>query len=105
MNQFVEIIRLKVDAAGAADFKELRHAADEALVPFDGFLGSELLKGSDGVWTLLVRWNSQASVEAAQALTLAKPGLDAISAWIASATEFISFETVESVRSFRPRSE
>ena len=55
MIPFVEIVRLRVHAAAAADFQALRRAADEALTRFPGFLGSELLAAPDGTWTLLAR--------------------------------------------------
>ena len=102
MNPFVEIVRLRVDPAATEHFKTMRGAADEALTAFEGFLGSELLAGPDGTWTLLVRWASHAHVQAAQAVTLGTPGLAEISAWVAVAREFVSFETVESARTFTP---
>lgn len=102
MSPFVEIVRLRVDPASTEHFKAMRQAADEALQAFAGFLGSELLAGSDGTWTLLVRWASQADVKAAQVVTLGTPGLPAVSAWVAVAREFVSFETVESVQTFVP---
>lgn len=103
MNTFIEIVRLRVDPAVVERFKVLRQAADEALMQFDGFLGSELLAGPDNTWTLLVRWASKAHVQAAQAVTLTKPGLPAIAAWIAAAREFVSFETVELAQAYTPR--
>lgn len=102
MSAFVEIVRLRVDPGSTEHFKAMRGAADEALTAFEGFLGSELLAGPECTWTLLVRWASQAHVQAAQAVTLSTPGLPAISAWVAVAREFVSFETVESVRTFTP---
>lgn len=102
MNPFVEIVRLRVDPDATEHFKAMRGAADEALTAFEGFLGSELLAGPDGTWTLIVRWASQAHVLAAQAVTLGTPGLPAISAWVAVAREFVSFETAESARMFTP---
>jgi ketosteroid isomerase-like protein len=89
-----------VDPASTERLKTMRRAADEALLTFDGFLGSELLAGPDDNWTLLVRWASRSQVQAAQAVTLGTPGLPAISAWVALAREFVSFETVESARTF-----
>ena len=100
MNPFVEIVRLRVDASAIERFKSLRRISDEALLAFDGFLGSELLAGADDTWTLLVRWVSRAQVEGAQAVTLAQPGLASISAWVASAREIVSFETAEVVQAF-----
>jgi ketosteroid isomerase-like protein len=102
VNPFVEIVRLRVDPASTEPFKALREAADDALIAFDGFLGSELLAGPDGTWTLLVRWASQAHVQAAQAVTLGTTGLPAIADWLAVARELVSFETVESARTFTP---
>lgn len=102
MNAFVEVVRLRVDPVSIENFKALRAAADDALTAFDGFLGSELLAGPDGTMTLLVRWAGQAEVQAAQAVTLGAPGLPAIAAWVAAAREFVSFETVESIRTFMP---
>lgn len=100
----VEIIRFKVDADAVDRFKQGRRAADEALQRFDGFLGSELLAGADGTWVLLVRWASRAAVDAAQAVTLASPGVPEVQAWVAIAREVQSFETVEQAVQFVPAS-
>lgn len=102
MSTFVEIVRLRVDPASTEHFKAMRGAADAALTAFDGFLGSELLAGPEESWTLLVRWASEAHVQAAQKVTLGTPGLPEISAWVAVAREFVSFETVESAQTFTP---
>lgn len=95
MNQCFEIVRFRVNPETAAEFVRQRQHADAALATFRGFLGSELVEGPDQAWTLLVRWASRADVEAAQAVTLAPPGLPAVSAWIALAREVVSFETVD----------
>ncbi len=102
MSAVVEVVRLKVDAQAVERFKQGRRAADEALRRFDGFLGSELLAGADGQWVLLVRWASLSAVQAAQAVTLARPGLPEIEAWVGTARELLSFDTVEEAVRFRP---
>jgi len=91
-----------VDPSSVEHFKAMRGAADTALEAFDGFLGSELLAGPEDTWTLLVRWASQAHLQAAQSVTLGQPGLPAIASWVATAREFVSFETVESALTFTP---
>ncbi len=95
MTSFVEIVRFRVDPALAEAFVSRRSEADQALVAFRGFLGSELMAGPDNSWTLIVRWASRADVEAAQAVTLASPGVPALAAWIALAQQVVSFETLE----------
>lgn len=98
MNPVVEVVRFRVKPERVAKFVSSREAADQALSSFTGFLGSELLAGQDMNWTLLVRWASQADVAAAQAVTLAAPGLPELAAWIALAEEVVSFETLDTRR-------
>lgn len=95
MNSVVELVRFRVAPEAEAAFVAQRPRVDAALARFAGFLGSELLKGPDRSWTVLVRWASRADVLAAQAVTLATPGLPELSAWTGLASEFVSFETAE----------
>lgn len=95
MDSFVELVRFRVAPESEAAFVAQRPAVDAVLASFAGFLGSELLKGPDQSWTVLVRWASRADVQAAQAVTLATPGLPELSAWTGLASEFVSFETAE----------
>lgn len=95
MTQTLEIVRFRVDPENAAAFVSERPKADAALVRFPGFLGSELSAGAEGSWTLIVRWASRADALAAQAVTLAAPGLPELAAWLALARDVTSFDTVD----------
>ena len=95
MDQALEIVRLRVSPASAASFVDRRAEADAALQRFAGFLGSELAEGPPGSWTLIVRWASRGAMEAAQAVTLATPGLPALADWLALTDEVVSFEAVD----------
>jgi hypothetical protein len=95
MSQFIEVVKFLVAADAAPAFIKGRSNVDAALSLFNGFLGSELCVGADDIWTLFVRWASEADVKAAQAITLSSPGLPELSSWLTLTKEFKSFETVE----------
>ena len=95
MHPSLEIIRFRVSPDRRDAFVAGRRSADDALVGFAGFLGSELAEGENGAWTLIVRWASRDDAVQAQRVTLASPGLPALNAWTALASEFVAFETVD----------
>jgi ketosteroid isomerase-like protein len=94
-NPCCEVVRFRVSVAATDAFVAGRRKADDALRRFTGFVGSELSQSADGTWLLTVRWADRASVQAAQSVTLQAPGLPELAAWLALASEVISFETVE----------
>lgn len=93
MNPSIEVVRFRVAAEQAARFVSERAGADCALVPFAGFLGSELAQIDAEHWVLIVRWASPEHAAAAQRVTLSAASPAALTAWIALATEVIGFET------------
>jgi hypothetical protein len=95
MEQHVEVVRFRVAPESAARFVAERPQADAALQQLTGYLGSELAQGASGNWALIVRWATSRDVQAAQNQTLAPPGLGPVNAWIALASEVLSFETLK----------
>jgi antibiotic biosynthesis monooxygenase (ABM) superfamily enzyme len=95
MEQSIEVVRFRVAPEAAARFIAERQHADAALQKLNGYLGSELAQGNANNWVLIVRWASNADVQAAQNQTLAPPGLADVNAWIALASEVVSFETLD----------
>lgn len=94
MNQSLEVVRFRVEPEMTARFAAERHYVDAALEQLGGYLGAQLAQGDAGNWILIMRWASRADLQAAQNHTLVPPGLEAVNAWIALASEVISFETV-----------
>jgi antibiotic biosynthesis monooxygenase (ABM) superfamily enzyme len=94
MGNAIEVVKVRVTPDKTADFVRAREQADIALQAFEGFLGTELCRGTDNVWTLLVRWTDAAAVAKAQAVTLSATGLAEIKTWLSYSDEFVSFETM-----------
>jgi heme-degrading monooxygenase HmoA len=94
MDESLEVVRFRVAPEMAQRFVAERQCADIALQQLGGFLGTQLAQGDAGNWVLILRWASRADLQAAQNLTLAPPGVEAVNAWIALASEILSFETV-----------
>ncbi|MBC7887297.1 MAG: antibiotic biosynthesis monooxygenase [Ferruginibacter sp.] len=88
----IEIIRFKVKPTIANDFVAARERVDEEVRQIDGFLGSELCRLNEETWVIFIRWENAVKTKAAQKITETSPS---ISAWIAIADQFISFETAE----------
>jgi hypothetical protein len=95
MQQHIELVRFRVAPESAERFVAERPLADAALQQLTGYLGSELAQGTSGNWALIVRWSTSHDVQAAQNQTLAPPGLAPVNAWIALASEIVSFETLQ----------
>lgn len=104
MPQMIEFVEFEVAPEREAAFVAGRARADAALSGFIGFLGSELHALQAGGWLLLVRWTNLDAVQAAQSVTLARPGLAALDDWIGLARTVKRFDTGEQrhvyVRSF-----
>jgi antibiotic biosynthesis monooxygenase (ABM) superfamily enzyme len=95
IEQHIEVVRFRVAPESAVRFVAERPQADAALQKLAGFLGTELAQGTSGNWALIVRWATSHDVQAAQSQTLASPGLEPVNAWIALASEVLSFETLQ----------
>jgi len=95
MSQSIEVVRFRVPPEARERFVSERKTADAALHALGGFVGSELAQGDGDSWLLIVRWASREAVLAAQKHTMSSPGVAAVNAWIALASEVVSFETLD----------
>jgi antibiotic biosynthesis monooxygenase (ABM) superfamily enzyme len=90
MNQAVEVIRLIVSPENTAAFLEGRAEVEKFTRTLAGHLSTELLHLGDTNWLMLIRWESEESVRAAQQLTATAP---VISDWLNRTAQFVSFDT------------
>jgi quinol monooxygenase YgiN len=92
MNQRVEVIRVRVSEENADEFVRRRPAVDADVRALAGCLGSQVIHVVGDEWLVLVYWDSQETVEAAQQITA---GMTIITDWLKLASQFISFHTGE----------
>ncbi len=90
VEQAVELIRLKVLPENVAAFLEGRAKVDEFASTIKGYVGTEILKANETEYLMLIRWESEEAVKAAQKITATS---SIISDWINQTAQFVAFET------------
>lgn len=90
VGQAVELIRLKVLPENVSVFQQERVKVDEFVSKINGYVGTEILKVSEEEFLMLIRWDSEEAVRAAQKITETAP---IISDWISRTAQFVAFET------------
>lgn len=90
VGQALEVIRLKVAPEKVESFLRVRAEVDKFTAGLKGFLGTEIVKVNDDEYLVLIRWQNEETVRAAQKITATA---DIITDWINEHATFISFET------------
>ena len=90
VGQAVEIIRLKVLPENVEAFLQGRLVVDKFVSTLEGYVGTEILQANETEFVMLIRWDSEAAVVAAQKIT---ESASVISEWITGTSQFLSFET------------
>ena len=90
LNQAVEVIRLNVKPENKTAFLEGRAEVEKFTHTLQGHISTELISLGDQHWLMLIRWESEEAVQAAQKLTATA---SVISDWLTRTAEFVSFDT------------
>lgn len=90
LDQAVEIIRLTVSPDNTAAFLAGRAEVEKFTGSLAGHLSTELLHLGGDNWLMLIRWESEEAVRAAQKQTATAP---VISDWLNRTAKFVSFDT------------
>ncbi len=90
VNQTVEIIRLRVSPENTTAFLEGRAEVEKFTGSLAGHLSTELLHLGGDTWLMLIRWESEEAVQAAQKLTATA---SVISDWLGRTAQFVAFDT------------
>ncbi|GAB2554717.1 antibiotic biosynthesis monooxygenase [Spirosoma areae] len=90
VNQAIEVIRLNVKPENVAAFLEGRAEVEKFTHTLQGHISTELIHLGAEHWLMLIRWESEEAVQAAQKLTATA---SVISAWLRRTAEFVSFDT------------
>ncbi len=90
INQAVEVIRLKVSPDNTDAFLAGRTEVEKFTGSLTGHVSTELLHLGEDNWLMLIRWESEEAVRAAQTLTATAT---VISDWLNRTAQFVSFDT------------
>lgn len=90
LQQAVEVIRLNVSSDKTTAFLEGRAVVETFTGSLAGHVATELLHLGGESWLMLIRWENQQAVQAAQKLTETAP---IISDWLSQTAQFVSFAT------------
>ncbi|RIV21633.1 hypothetical protein DYU11_19755 [Fibrisoma montanum] len=89
LDQVLEIIRFTVTPENTSAFLEGRAEVERFTGSLAGHVSTELLHLGGENWLMLIRWEDEAAVKAAQQQTATSP---VITEWINQTAQFVSFE-------------